>query len=230
MDSYKLCRDDYMSNSEINLPDDFNDSGDSILKCLIQSLFNVKEGYIYYHKEENGKLFPQTERVFAYEFYRQWAAKVNQQYGMDYIVNGEPEKNRVSTYRKVRHLYPDLVMHHSQGDVTKQGVVCEIKRKEGLSNLSFRNDIEKLSYFVDKKKCKYTFQFGVFILVGSNMGEIIKAISEIDKGILKFNENFDLSLRIICITYDGQNMEAIQLNKLLSMSPQERKIEINNYK
>lgn len=62
------------------------------------------------------------------------------------------------------------------------------------------------------------------------MGEIIKAISEIDKGILKFNENFDLSLRIICITYDGQNMEAIQLNKLLSMSPQERKIEINNYK
>jgi len=230
MDSYKLSRDDYMEDNEVNLPDDFNDSDDSILKCLIQSLFNVKKGYIYYHKEEDGKPFPQTERVFAYEFYRQWATKVNDLYGVDYIVNGEPEKNRVSTCRKSKHLYPDLVMHHSQGDVTKQGIVCEIKRKEGLSYLSFRNDIEKLSYFVDKKKCKYTFQFGVFILVGSDMGEIIKVISETDKGLLKFNENSDLSPKIICITYDGQTMEAIQLSKLISMSPQERKIEINNYK
>lgn len=146
-----------MSNSEINLPDDFNDSGDSILKCLIQSLFNVKEGYIYYHKEENGKLFPQTERVFAYEFYRQWAAKVNQQYGMDYIVNGEPEKNRVSTYRKVRHLYPDLVMHHSQGDVTKQGVVCEIKRKEGLSNLALEMTLKNYHTLLIKRNANILF-------------------------------------------------------------------------
>ena len=229
MDSYKLSRDDYRDNG-VNLPNDFNDSDDSILECLIKSLFNVKEGYINYHKEENGKLYPQTERVFAYEFYRQWATNVNSQYGVDYIVNGEPEKNRVSTCRKLRHLYPDLVMHHSQGDVTKQGIVCEIKRKEGLSNLNFRNDIEKLSYFIDKRKCKYTFQFGVFILVGSNMGEIIKAISETDKGVLKFNENNDLSPKIICITYDGQNMEAIQLSKLINLLPQERKMEINNYK
>lgn len=122
----------------------------------------------------------------------------------------------MSAFRNTNHQYPDLVLHHSQGDADFQGIVCEVKRKEGFTNTSFRTDIEKLGHFVGNRKCVYRFQFGVFILVGADMSEIIKAIKCIDKDILKFNRSNKTLQRIICLCYDGVVLKSVQMSELVN--------------
>lgn len=218
---YKLTE----SNKEI--PKEFQDS-EGLLKCLIVSLFDVKTGYIFYRKSERGAYLPQTERVFAYEFYRRWADNVSKNL-QNYIVNGEPEKN-VSKFRNTKHQYPDLVLHHSQGDYSNQGVVCEIKRKDSLTSSNFKDDINKLYHFVCAQQCKYRFKYGVFVLVGGKMDAIFKIILKINNELLTFNENNRKLNRIICITYDGTVLELCHLQRIINSSRDEMKELINKYK
>jgi hypothetical protein len=196
----------------IVIPDEYNDEND-ILKCLFQSVLDVDKGYIFYHTKKGG-VKPQTERVFAYELYRRWAQRVEDQFSGEYLINGEPEKS-VSAFRSTNHQYPDLVLHHSQSDTDFQGVVCEVKRKEGFTNTSFRTDIEKLGHFVGNRNCLYRFRFGVFVLVGADMSDISKAIKRIDKEILKFNRSNKTLEKIICLCYDGEVLKSAQLSELV---------------
>lgn len=218
----------FSNRGDIVLPDEYKDS-ENLLLCLMKSLFDVSKGYIWYHKSDDDSDYPQTERVFAYEFYRRWTENLKEDKIDDYIVNGEPEK-KTSNFRNGRSNFPDLVLHHSQGDITRQGIVCEIKRGEGLTNINFRNDIEKLSYFVDEDRCDYCFQFGVFVLVGSDMGEVLSSIKKIDGGLLRFSEKFGYCNKLICITYDGTVLETVQLSEVLSYTSKEIDNIIKKYK
>lgn len=209
-----MCRVSFKRSDKENLlvPTVYKDNEDQILRCFLQSILEVDEGYIFYHSDKD--TFAQTERVFAYEFYRKWANKVDALYNKKYLVNGEPEKS-TSMFRTVNHKYPDLVLHHNQGDIRNQGIVCEVKRKEGFSTKSFRDDIEKLCYFVSK--CDYKFQFGTFVLVGTNMSDIISAVSDIQKSSINFNARDNSFEKIVCITYNGCEMETVLMSQLINV-------------
>ena len=213
--------------NNLEVPLDYNDN-EELLRCLFDSIFDVDKGYIFYRKKNEGPDYPQTERVFAYEFYRKWATNVEER-NTEYIVNGEPAKE-VSSFRNTQYQYPDLVLHHNQGDAIHQGIVCEIKRKKGLTTLNFEDDIKKLYHFACNKRCKYKFQFGVFILVGTKMDAIVDIILKTNNELLSFNKNNRKTNNIICVTYDGNVLEFCQLHELVSKSPEEMKAIIEEYR
>lgn len=153
---------------------------DDLLLNLFKSILSVKREYVLYTDSKSGKTLYHTERVFAYELYRQWNNRI-QFTNSDYIINGELEKSPKlynAMYCK-KHTFPDLVMHHSQGDGLYQGVVCEIKTNK-VGAYGFIEDIDKLNLFVCGRTIEYRFDYGVFILAGVNITHILDIMDEID--------------------------------------------------
>ena len=188
---------------------------DGLLLNLFKSLLSVKRKYILYTDSKSGKTLYHTERVFAYELYRQWNNRI-QFTNPDFIINGEVEKSPKlynAVYRKM-HTFPDLVMHHSQGDGLYQGVVCEIKTNK-VGVYSFIEDIDKLNLFVCGRTKDYRFDYGVFILAGANITHILDIMDEID------NHEFKACIRsrnkrIICAAYDGNQLQTVRFDWLIS--------------
>ena len=119
--------------------------------------------------------------------------------------------------------YAHLVLHHSQGDDTHQVQICEIKRNLNLGGAKILDDLYKLACYMDKDKYKSGYKnpfiYGVFILINGKLSEIKKKIKErikvisqkcndtkkqyetIKEEIMKHYSN------IVCIAYDGDNIE-----------------------
>ena len=112
---------------DIVVDDDYEDNEDLLLN-LYKSILSVKRKYVLYTNKNTSATQNHLERVFAYELYRQWSNRIQILYP-EYVINGEPEKSPklFSKLYSQKHTFPDLVMHHDQGDHDYQGVICEIK-------------------------------------------------------------------------------------------------------
>ena len=175
------------------------------------------------------------ERVFAYELYRQWMNKLESLGINTIVVNGEIGKclkddinhNINKDKKEGKNVFPDLVLHESQGNDNNQLMICEIKREKGLEDSFIFGDLLKLSCYLCK--CyfwKKPFKYGVFILEGENAsltklkiknGCTSKFIdTEITIDEYKDNKYFKATFsNIVCVSYDGTNLEYELLKELL---------------
>lgn len=207
------------------------DSMMKVNKSFIEYEINVTEGGEFKTVDTKAHL----ERVFAYELYRQWMNHLEKQGVRNLIVNGEIGKYLKGKFEKQqeeqngRDNYPDLVFHQAQGNDYQQIMVCEIKRKEGLGSNGegFFSDLYKLScYTNDKIFWKKEFDYGVFILEGkaAKLSDLkIKydlttkfKDREINIEDYRQDESFQKKFpKIVCIAYDGCNLEYNTLDKLI---------------
>lgn len=142
---------------------------------LIDAIKNVKEPFIVFKDslDKRADIILHCERVFAYELYHQWRTLLTS-YGIkNLVVNAEPPKIlnidiNYETRTEERHkkkVFPDLILHHSQGTNAAQEIACEIKRT-GNSQSSLFADLAKLSCLLDKHRFSHPFGLAVFILFG----------------------------------------------------------------
>ena len=99
---------------------------------LFEALLKVKKRYLTYDVEFSSTSVDikkeHLERVFAYELYHQWSVILDQQKDNDLILNAEIDKNINETIIEMNksdnddsseslrvNVYPDLVLHQSQG-------------------------------------------------------------------------------------------------------------------
>ncbi len=183
---------------------------------LFDAILNVKRSYLEFEEPEKKVWVSHLERVFAYELYHQWSmilkrAKREKLFDDNqFVINAEISKN-TNYFGHVGDgiKFPDIVLHHSQGDNKNQGIICEIKRKEGFNLKSFRDDIEKLECFLQEGS-NYGFAVGVFILVGDNIVKIYDKVGSLKKsmiGIRSTAKIVETQKRIVCIAYNGNNLE-----------------------
>ena len=210
---------------------------------LFNSIMKVDRCFVKYKiscGENRFKYVDHLERVFAYELYRHWSNIIALD-GEKLLLNGEI--NKVINKNKIQYrvdnslnfeevtLYPDLILHHSQSDDDSQLIVCEIKRNHQLSGSKILSDLYKISCYmapdIFKNESK-PFKFGVFILVGNSLSMINEYLN-IDTEI-KVDESTKLNLsdfanneqlcnsfdRIVCVAYDGTNLEYDTLDVILS--------------
>lgn len=209
---------------------------------LFESIIRVDTSFIEYEmvgKNEWGDpkiLGIQThlERVFAYELYRQWMNYLEERGVRSLVVNGEIgkalkedfEKDTKDEENKGRDNYPDLVLHKSQGNEDQQIMVCEIKR-EKVNNSDLLYDLYKLSCYTNEKIFwKKEFDYGVFIIVGKearlNNLKIVPGTNIMFKGrqisIEEYKSDNELASNfsnILCVSYDGTNINYETLDKLI---------------
>lgn len=105
-------------------------------------------------------------------------------------------------------------------------MVCEIKR-EGVNDSDFLLDLYKLNCYTSEKIFwKEPFIYGVFILEGKGASLSKLKIKpntktkfkgkEVSIGEYKNNEDFKKKFsQIICVSYDGTNLEYDRLDKLI---------------
>ena len=121
--------------------------------------------------------------------------------------------------------YPDLVLHSSQGNDKDQKIICEIKRKDGLTPSHIFADLYKIGCYMNKDyfhSKRNPFEYGVFILVGERLSKI-KSIKDSKVLIDKMNVDFDefknvfesFFQKIVCVSYDGNMLEYDTLEKLV---------------
>ena len=196
---------------------------------LFDAILNVKKSYLEFEEPEKKVWVSHLERVFAYELYHQWSRILKREklYGKDkYVLNAEVNKNmNYFGYTDEGVKYPDMVLHHSQGNNKSQGIICEIKRNENLNNKSFREDIEKLEHFV-REETIYGFAFGVFILVGNCIDDIYKKVSASKKGLFGLRNTTGTIIcqkKIVCIAYDGQGISVSNLYNMIRSSRKHHK-------
>lgn len=188
---------------------------------LFDAILNVKQSYLGFVEPEKKVLSSHLERVFAYELYHQWSMFLKREKLFSkekFILNAEISKN-TDYFGSMNDgiKFPDMVLHHSHSDNQNQGVVCEIKRKEGLNNKSFQDDIIKLGYFL-QDETHYRFALGVFILVGENIDKIYNKVAYFKKSIIGFRntkKTSDIQKRIVCIAYNGQVLEFTNLYHMI---------------
>jgi len=204
---------------------------------LFESIHRVDLSFIKYKlKFEDGQC-PESEeykahleRVFAYELYRQWMNLLEKHGVRNLVLNAEIckyLKNSLNEERKGKDNYPDLVLHKSQDSDEAQLIVCEIKREEGLTDENLLGDLYKLSCYINKDKFwKKPFEYGVFIIEGIDVSlnklKIKQGTTTQFKGEeitieeYKNNESFKKKFsQIICVSYDGTNLEYDLLDKLI---------------
>ena len=186
---------------------------------LLEAILKVKKEYLEYSDPIKNVYISHYERVFAYELYHQWSTVLKKEkLDQDYIINAEVGKN-TSYFGKIDHgvKFPDMVLHHNHGDNLNQGIICEIKRKEGLDYYSLRNDLEKLSYFLNNEK-SYGFALGVFILVREDFETIRQYVHRSRKGLIgitQTKEAKEFQKRIICLTYKNERIDFSDLQSIL---------------
>jgi hypothetical protein len=215
---------------------------------LFESIINVDKSFIEYEIEDVDKVDgpkiigaqAHLERVFAYELYRQWMNFLEAHEIRDLVINGEIGKYLKSEFEKDlkdsdikgRDCFPDMVLHKSQGNDEKQILVCEIKRKD-VNDDDLLHDLYKLSCYTNERIFwKKPFEYGVFIFEGSNasLSELkIKPNTKTKfKGkevtIEKFKDDNDFKnkfSKIVCVSYDGINLEYERLDKLIDIITKE---------
>lgn len=161
-----------------------------MLNLLIESLRDISEDYVIYVNDA-GKRCTHLERIFTYELYRKWAdllddPKLNPN---RLILHGEIVKGFENQTRR----YPDFVLHGSQGDVTNQEIVCEIKRKVNFNKKKFVCDLNKIvEFFNSKKTFSHPFKCGVFILVGGDMSVLKLYAKNLPEEIARYSDKIFL--------------------------------------
>ena len=210
---------------------------------LFEAIIRVDSSFIMYEmadsynvgadKEET--VSDHLERVFAYELYRQWANLLEEHGVKNLVINGEIGKCLKKDYLDdqtvseihIKDVFPDLVLHHSQGDDNNQLIICEIKRTKSLGGKDIFDDLLKLSCYMNSVLFwKKPFEYGVFIIAGkdaslnqikitegttSSFVNYHKTIEEY-KSDKEFKKKFN---RIVCIAYNGITIEYQTLDKLL---------------
>lgn len=167
-----------------------------MLNLLIESLKEISEDYVIYVNDAGTKC-THLERIFSYELYRQWADKLDDPKlnpeGL--ILHGEIVKGFEDQTRR----YPDFVLHGSQGDMTHQEIVCEIKRNKNFSRKKYAHDLSKIvEFFNSKKTFSHPFKYGVFILVGGDMSILKLYANSLPEKIKRYSD------RIIVISHKGK--------------------------
>jgi hypothetical protein len=188
---------------------------------LFDSILNVKKFYLEFEEPEKKVWFSHLERVFAYELYHQWSRILKREklFGQSkFVLNAEIGKN-TNYYGYVGEgiKFPDMVLHHNQGDNKNQGIICEIKRKEGFNLKSFRDDIEKLDCFMQKES-NYKFAIGAFILVGDTIDEIYNKVASLKEsmiGLRNTAKTTETQKRIVCVAYNGNTLEFSSLYHMI---------------
>ena len=211
-------------------------------KILFDAICKVEKRYLYYdvksadvHKIEEIN-HSHLERVFAYEVYRQWGNLIEKSCDHSLILNAEldkfiedgdiileSEQFNCSDENKLK-VYPDLILHHDQGDDDIQKIVCEIKRTTRITGKLILGDLYKLCCYMTKEKfhSKYKpFRYGVFLLSGGKLSDIrIGDCEKIRHGdscctSKDLQDKFKAILgRIICVAYDGTTLEYETLDKI----------------
>lgn len=195
-------------NIECELLDSLQTDLHKAVCTLFDAILNVKKSYLEFEEPEKKVWVSHLERVFAYELYHQWSNILKREKLLDiYLLNAEIGKN-TDYFGSMNDgiKFPDMVLHHNQGDNENQGIICEIKRKEGFNNKSFQEDIIKLEYFL-QDETDYRFAIGVFILVGENIDKIFDKVAYLKKSIIGFRntkKTSEIQKRILCLTYDGK--------------------------
>ena len=223
---------------QINLP--FGNDN-KYFKWLFDAICNVKNTYINYKvkyvttTDKESELY-HLERVSAYELYRQWANILEKQTdtlvlnaevdkSISYSIEAELEDSTNQEYKI--NVFPDIVLHHSQGDDRNQKMICEIKRNKYLTASLILGDLFKLSCYMDNEHFHsdyLPFEYGVFILIGTNIDTIrnlLVADTNIKKGDARYSVNnykreFSHTFNhIVCIAYNGTILEYETLDKII---------------
>lgn len=214
---------------------------------LFDSILQVDRNYIDYrvvYNESFNGYEKHLERVFAYELYRHWGNKVHRK-NSSLVLNAEIQKvievnsiicdiqtNSENQKTEKTTLYPDMVLHHSQGDDKDQRLICEIKRDKNLSGSLIFGDIYKICCYMTKdmfKGGKSPFRYGVFIVIGDmNFSSIFGKLTNQTKiNVNDGNETIFFSdfikddkmsssfERIVCISYDGNTLEYKTFNDIV---------------
>lgn len=216
---------------------------------LFESIIRVDQSFIEYEIKDVDKVGgpkvigaqAHLERVFAYELYRQWMNYLEIQGIKGVVVNGEIGKflkdhfkaNLGNSDKTGRDNFPDLVLHKSQGNDETQIMVCEIKR-EDVNDADLLLDLYKLSCYTNEKIFwKEPFKYGVFIFEGKSASlsklKIKPNTTTLFKGkevsIEKYKDDKDFKnkfSKIICVSYDGINLEYEQFSKLIDNITKEK--------
>lgn len=205
----------------------------TLLSSLLEAITKVDKSFIIYsnlldnqHRDEK---VLHTERVFAYELYHKWRITLKE-YGVDdLVINAEIPKiininikyKSSESENESQKIFPDLILHNSQGTNNSQNIACEIKRA-GASSESIFADIAKLTCLLDRDKFSDPFDKGVFIYVNNpdNCKKLhfkMKTKIQIDNIDITFqefinNENYKSHFKdIIIVEYDGNNFHSSSL-------------------
>lgn len=207
----------YTLNDTIDLPMLKDKVGDErYFKDLFNAIIKVPDTYIKYFSNLGDEYKRHLERVFAYELYHQWS---NLQSDPNLVINGEvfkliewiPVSYKNTQIEK--GVYPDLVLHASQGKDDNQKMICEIKRKEHSQPAALFADLLKLSCYLRNGFYGFKpFDYGIFILVYKKELEqlVIKDGTTIKWGNKKYTfgeykKEFKSTFgRFVCITYNGE--------------------------
>ena len=117
-----------------------------------------------------------------------------------------------------KYWYPDMVLHGGQGDPENNRVVVEIKR-ECMVKGNYKvilEDFKKLSSFLKSEEkssqddCKFrNYKNAVFILLKGKIEEISNMLKAKKVSQDEINGN------IICLTYNGEEIEISRLSHLM---------------
>lgn len=214
----------------------FRETG-KYLYSLFVALKRVSQDYIRftYHysnsSDERSKAeISHVERVFAYEFYRQWCDHELIRQTDDVVINAEVPKQLIDEYYdESKHLYyPDMVLHSGQSDSCNNLIICEIKRKEYVDSCSKEliEDFKKLKFYLSKEakvneKLPHwePFKTGVFVMIVRRLkkGEQM-SVNLIGNHLNTEIQNFPdcIKKRIVCVVYDGHDLKYDTLYNMIN--------------
>lgn len=161
------------------------------------ALAKVAKGFYMFDLDEKKihdnctKAIHQTERVFAYELYHQWACQLCSQ--KEWTINAELFKHVGWFYSednidtsKASNDFPDMVLHKGQNK-DEQMIVCEIKRKNRL-HIDIKKDIDRLCLFTKIKAPKahndyyQSYKCGIFLCFNAGFDSMA---DEVEKQFLE---------------------------------------------
>lgn len=215
----------------------FKDEVGKYLYSLFVALKSVSADYIRYTHhftnltdERSKSEISHVERVFAYEFYRQWCDHKYIKHNSNIVINAEVPKQLIDEYyNNGKHLfYPDMVLHSGQRDSCNNLIICEIKRKEYVESCKKEliEDFKKLHVYlgndtkVEDELPKWEpFKLGVFIMIVKELKDEQQLSVEIIKNNLKEeikNIPEEITKKIICVVYDGTDLKYDTLYNMLN--------------